>query len=228
MKALLFLAASLFACGQIDQPRIGVMLDQRGNARAVIGVAGSATTSEPIWQGVSSLACSAQVCVAKVQNALLLSSGETVEAPPGQAVVAIEGGTVYAYFAAVGQLMQWRDGQLEPVHDAPDGELLDLRVARDGLQYAVRRAGGVWAGGEYLGDATAVLLLDGGALLATGEQVRLLRPDGTEMAFPVPGVASFVRMSDGYVQMIAPHGMWALRIEPGHEQVFLLPGVSQE
>jgi hypothetical protein len=60
--------------------------------------------------------------------------------------------------------------------------------------------------------------------------VRLLRPDGTEVDFavaPAGGfVGGFIRMSDQYVQVIADAGMWALDIEPGHEQMFLLPGVS--
>jgi hypothetical protein len=33
-------------------------------------------------------------------------------------------------------------------------------------------------------------------------------------------------MSDRYVQVITDAGMWALDIDPGHEQIFLLPGVS--
>jgi len=40
-------------------------------------------------------------------------------------------------------------------------------------------------------------------------------------------VGGFVRMSDQYVQVITDAGMWALDIEPGHEQIFLLPGVSR-
>ena len=228
MKALLFLTASLFACGQIDQPRIGVMLDQRGDARAVIGVAGSATTSDPLWRGVQTLECSSTGCLAKTQNALLSSTGEVLDAPAGPAILAQQSDSVYAYFPEAHRLVRWRDRQLEPVEFTPDGEVLDLRVAHGRVEYAARRADGIWAGGQYAGDATAVLLLDDGILLATREQVRLSRPDGTEVDFPVAGVTSFIRMSDGYVQMIASHGMWALRIEPGHEQVFLLPGVSQE
>jgi hypothetical protein len=70
----------------------------------------------------------------------------------------------------------------------------------------------------------------GGALLASEGQVRLLRPDGTELDFAVAAaggfVGGFIRMSDQYVQVITDTGMWALDIAPGHEQIFLLPGVS--
>jgi len=45
--------------------------------------------------------------------------------------------------------------------------------------------------------------------------------------FAVTGVGGFLRMSDQYVQVITDSGMWALDLEPGHEQMFLLPGESQ-
>ena len=70
--------------------------------------------------------------------------------------------------------------------------------------------------------------LDDGVLLATRDQVRLVRSGGTEMDFPVSGVHSFTRMNEGYVQMVTSNGSWALRTEPDQEQVFLLPGGSQD
>jgi hypothetical protein len=57
--------------------------------------------------------------------------------------------------------------------------------------------------------------------------VRLVRSDGSELDFAVTGVGGFLRMSDQYVQVITDSGMWALDLEPGHEQMFLLPGESQ-
>ena len=66
-----------------------------------------------------------------------------------------------------------------------------------------------------------------GVLLANDGQVRLLRPDGTELDFTITGVGGFVHMSDQCVQVITDSGMWALDIQPGHEQMFLLPGVSR-
>jgi len=229
MKPLLFLVFSLCAFAQIEHPQIGVMLDEHGDVRAVLGVAESATTSEPLWKGVLSLACTSRICFAKTESALLSSSGEIMDAPAGPAMLAIDGDTVYAYFAEAHQLSRWHDGQLEALDFAPDGEVLDLRATGSGLEYAVRRADGVWAGNRYLGDATAVLFLDGGrVLLASAERIRLLLPDGSETDFPVTGVRAFIRMSDGYVQMITSGGMWALRTDPGQEQIFLLPGPGSQ
>jgi hypothetical protein len=95
----------------------------------------------------------------------------------------------------------------------------------------VERDGEIWVGGKSLGSANSVLLLDGGgALLASDGKVRLLRADGTELDFAVTSaggfVGGFIRMSNQYVQVITDAGMWALDIEPGHEQISLLPGVS--
>ena len=63
--------------------------------------------------------------------------------------------------------------------------------------------------------------------MAFDGQVKLLRPDGTEVDFVVSGADGFVRMSDRYVEVITDSGMWALDVEPGHEQIFLLPGGSR-
>ena len=67
-----------------------------------------------------------------------------------------------------------------------------MRATAGGFEYAVRRADGVWAGDRNLGDATAVHLLgDGSVLMADGEQVRLLRSDGTGTDFPIARCAVF-------------------------------------
>lgn len=228
MKVLLLFMLAGAALAQIEQPQIGVMLDQRGDARAVNGVTGSATTSDPLWKGIQALACSSTTCIAKTQSALLSSAGGVIDAPEGPAILAVEGNSVYAFFLDARRLVHWRDRQLEPLDFTPGGEVLDLRVVHGLVEYATRRADGVWVGDRYVGEANAALLVDQGILLATAEQVRLVRPDGTEAEFPISGVTSFVRMSDDYVEMMTSHGMWALRIEPGHQELFLLPGVSQE
>jgi len=228
MKLLLFLAAGACALAQIEQPQIGVMLDENGAARAVLGVAGSTTVSDPLWSGVLSLACSAQVCFAKTPTSLVSSSGDAIDAPAGPAIFAIDGASAYVYFPKTRQLVRWHDGQLELIETAPGGEVLAVRATRGEFEYAMRRADGVRAGNRYLGDAAAVLLLgEGTVLIADGEQVRLLRSDGAEADFPVAGVQSFIRISDAYVQLVTSSGMWALAIEPGQERLFLLPGGSR-
>lgn len=235
MKIILFTLLSACAWGQIASPQIGVMLDVNGRARPVSGAPAAAVVGTPWFDGaVLSLACSAEGCVAKTDGALFTPAGVVVAALPGAAIIALDAsspGAAYVYFVESGTLARWTGSALVPMDFAPGGDVLSLRAVPGGFEYAVERDGEIWIGGKSLGAANCVLLLDGGAaLLASDGQVRLLRPDGTELDFVVAGaggfVGGFIRMSDQFVQVITDTGMWALDITPGHEQIFLLPGVS--
>jgi hypothetical protein len=229
MRIWLFFAMSLGALAQIERPRMGVMLDQNGDARPVVGLAASATLGDPILSGVISLACSAQQCLAKTDTSLLASSGESVDAPPGPAILAAP----YVYFTAARQLVRWHDGQLQPLDFAPDGEVLSLRANGDGLDYAVRRGDEIWI--EHIsfsdqsiqllaapGPANAVMLLEGESLLASDDIVRLLRGDGSEAAFDVAGVREFFAMGESCIELVTAQDRWVLDLR--QERVFLLPG----
>ena len=228
---------SACAGAQIRQPSIGVMLDESGGSRPVNGAAAAAILGEPVFQGAAiSLACSAALCLAKTEGALLSSAGDSWDAPSGAALVAFDtavaGDAAYVYFVETRQLAYWSQGRLDPVDFAPDGDVLSVRASPHGFEYAIARDDGIWVGDRNLGPANAILLLDGGgALLAADGQVRLLKTDGTELDFPIAGAESFiggfVRMSERYVQVITASGMWALDLAPGHEQIYLLPGVSR-
>jgi hypothetical protein len=218
MKLLLLFLASVCASAQIEQPRIGMRLDANGSVRPVLGIAGSATLGDPVWSGVLSMACSAKLCLAKTETALVSSSGESVDTPPGAALIAIKDDSAYVYFLETRQFMRWHDGRLDPLDFSPEGDVVSLQATADGFTYAVH---------DDATNAAAVLLIDGGRLEASADQVRVLRADGSERDFAISGVQGFVRMSDSYVELITANGMWALCIEPDKEQLFLLPGVSQ-
>jgi hypothetical protein len=165
---------------------------------------------------------------------LFTPAGVVVDAPPGAAIIALDPtspGAAYVYFVQSGKLARWTGSELVPMDFAPGGDILSLRAVAGGFEYAVERDGEIWVSGKCLGAGNSVLLLDGGgALLANDGHVRLLRTDGTELDFAAGAgsvVGGFIRMSDRFVQVITDAGMWALDIEPGHEQIFLLPGVSQ-
>lgn len=227
MKFLLFLLINASAWAQIERPSLGVMLDENGRARAVSGAAAAAALGEPLFEGaVISLACSEKVCLAKTEAAVVSSTGETADAPPGAALFALSGDAAYVYFVETRQFAIWFAGHLYAFEFAPGGDVLSIRA--NGFDYAIARDDGIWVGNQNLGAATAIFLLDGGgALLAVDGQVRLLRSDGTEVDFAVLGAGGFVRMSDRYIQVITDSGMWALDTEPGREQIFLLPGGSR-
>lgn len=223
MKLFLLLVSGACAWAQLGSPLIGIMLDENSRARPVMGAPAAAALGEPLFDGsVISLSCSTHACLAKTESALMSSSGETVDAPPGAAIIAwdpVLDGAAYVYFVETRQLARWNTGHLEPIDFNPEGDVIALRATARGYEYTV-------AHDDY--GATSILWLDGGgALLATEGQVRLLRADGTERDFALDEVGGFVRMSDRYVQVITSSGMWALDLDPGHEQAFLLPGVTQ-
>ena len=227
MKLSLFLLLSASAWAQIERPPMGVILDENGRARPVTGAAAAAALGDPLFEGaLISLACSDKMCLAKTETAVISSVGETAEAPPGAALMVFSGDAAYVYFVESRQFAIWFAGRLYPFDFAAGGDVLSMRAS--GFDYAIARDDGIWVGNQNLGAAHAIFLLDGGgALLAFDGQVKLLRPDGTEVDFVVSGADGFVRMSDRYVEVITDSGMWALDVEPGHEQIFLLPGGSR-
>ncbi len=227
MKLFLFFLVSATAWAQIERPSLGVMLDENGLARPVTGARAAAALGDPLFDGpVISLACSRTNCLAKTETAVISSAGETADAPPGAAIIAFIGDIAYVYFVETRQFAIWFQGQLYPFDFAAGGDVLSIRA--NGFAYAIARDDGIWVGNQNLGVAHAIFLLDdGGTLLAVDGQVRLLRADGTEVDFAVPGAGGFVRMSNRYIEAITDSGMWALDTQPGNEQVFLLPGGSR-
>lgn len=227
MKLFLFLLITASAWAQIERPSLGVMLDENGSARPVTGAPAAVALGDPLFRGaVISLACSHTTCLAKTESAVVSSTGETADAPPGAAIFAFIGDVAYVYFVETRQFALWFRGQLYSFDFAAGGDVLSIRA--NGFAYAVAQDDGIWVGNQNLGAAHAIFLLDnGGTLLAVDGQVRLLRADGTEIDFAVPEAGGFVRMNDRYIEVIASGGMWALDTQPGSEQVFLLPGGSR-
>ena len=195
---LLFLIATC-AWAQIEQPRIGVMLDPAGDARPVSGAAGSAVTQGPIARGVASLACSGDRCAFRKTKA----------------VIAFGVDSVYVYEA--GRLS--RNGA--PVSISVTGEILSIREANNVLEFAVRREDGVWIvrDGDIvvnaLPDADGPVLLAGETILfASGNETVVLRPDGSRQNLPLrPG--AFLRMSNAYAQIRSGRTSYAVQLSTG-------------
>jgi hypothetical protein len=238
MRVLIFFAAAVCVCAQIERPQVGMTIDAKGAARPVQGLAASATLGDPVLGGVLSIACSARMCLAKTAAAIVSSSGQIVDAPVGPAVIGIGEDAAYVYFSDARQLARWHDGQLEAINFTADGENLSLRVAAGGVDIAVRRENGTWIERISLEDGSVqastpldadgpVMLLNGNdAVVATAGGIRLIRSDGSEVTFDAAGVRQFFAMGNGHVQAVADSGMWVLCIEPGREQILLLSGIS--
>lgn len=225
MRAFAFLIVIASASAQVERPSLGLMLDQNGAARPVLGVAGSVTLGDAIANDVQALACSKRLCLFKTDAAIVSSSGESADAPPGPALIA----PPFIYFERTRQLARWSDGQLDPIDLALDGQVLSLREAADGtIQFAVARQTGVWL---VHGDGTVidslpsgpVMLLQHGLIFASSDEVILRRADGAEIRFDIADAETFFPLGEGYAGVRVGDSIWAIRIEPGREQAFLLP-----
>jgi len=199
MKIPLFLLFAIIGWAQIERPQLGLMLDSNGVVRPVYGTAPSATLGDPVMTGVLSFGCSAQMCLMKTEVAIIASDGTSAAAPAGTAIFTMHGASAYIYFPGSEQWAHWQDGQLEWIDFVPDES---------------RSTG-------------TVMPLEDGVIVATADHIALVRRDGSELDFDVADVQQFFAMGKGFVQVVTDAGMWNLRVEPGAEQICLLPGISE-
>ena len=230
MRRVLAFLCTVCACGQsgIEVPGAGVIVDSSGSLRQVQGVAGSFSLGLPILPGVLSAACSEQVCLAKTDSTIVSATGE-LAAPPGPAIFGFSGGSAILFFPEPRLFARWRDDGLEPLDWVADGEVLSVGVD----EIAVRRNGKVsiiHPDGSLVDSipeaSGAVLLLSDGIVVSANDEV-VLRRDGHETRFELAGVQGITAMGPHYVAIQAGDALYALRIEPGRESLFLLPGTTQ-
>ncbi len=230
MKFAIAVLLSSYAVGQIEQPRIGVMLNRDGSARPVLGMAGSTTLGDAAANGVISSSCAA-ICLFKTDSAIVSATG-SVGAPPGPALFSFTSDSVLVYFPRARKLARWHSDQLDPVSLTIPGDIL----AMGNNSFVVRRPGGVWivnSADQPVGslpfETTAALLLDSGGsldsgvLYATPSELIIRRPDQSLQIFSISGVTSLSYLGQNYVQVHTRDANYALRIDPGHERAFLLP-----
>lgn len=239
LGAVLALAVTLRAQSTLERPQPGVMLDRAGRARPIYGVAGSVTVGDAVATGATAAACSERVCLVKTESAILSlgkSASRLTEAPAGPALFALDGDAAFVYFSRSRRLMRWTDGQFEPM-DPPVPEaiaqgktIVSLRVKAGALEFAMAQEDGTWIARsdgslvEFVtGEAGPVLLLRQGVLFATADNLVLRRSDGSETRFDVAGVTSLLKLGKGYAEARTAEAAYAIKIEQGREQIFLLP-----
>ena len=150
------------------------------------------------------------------------------------------GATAWAWFPESRMLAQWINGSLvcalEPrpagavsVRGDLDGEVLSIGVTAGSVQFAVRRSTGIWivnqdgsVAGALPRAVGAAMLIPGGAVYATRTGIAI-----HDLEIPLEGVTSFSWMSVSYLQVRAGGMNYALRIDPGRETLFQLPGASR-
>ncbi len=226
-------AVAICACAwsqsAMDRPQLGKMLDRSGAVRTVYGIAASVTLSGAETTGVISSACSKTFCLAKTETAIVSAMG-SVDAPAGPALFAFDGDAAFVWFPESRQLARWRSGSLSPVSASAEGEVLSIGVNAGAVQFAVRRSrGDVWivnqdgsAAGALPRASGSVILTPGGAVYATRREIVT-----GNVSLPLEAVTAISRMSESYLQVRAGGVDYALRIDPGRETLFQLPGAGQ-
>ena len=232
----IFIAFALCGCAWaqsgVERPQLGKMLDASGAVRTVYGIAASVTLGDTEIARVLSSACSNTLCLAKTEAGIVSASG-TAPAPAGPALFAFDGATVYVWFPQSRQLGVWQNGALAVPLPSPDShggdEVLSIGATAGSVQFAVRRSTGIWivnqdgsVAGELPRAAGAVMLIPGGAVYATRQGIAI-----HDLEIPLEGVAAFSWMSASYLEVRARGVNYALRIDPGRETLFQLPGASQ-
>ena len=236
MKFFIVVVMGVCAWGQaaVERPQLGAMLDASGALRPVYGLPGSIAVGTPTVTGVLSTACSAKLCLAKTDSGIWSASG-TVSAPTGSAIFGLDGTAALVYFPESRQFARWYDGQLDFLRLEVEGEVLALRAVKGNtIELAVRQRNQVQIVGAQLevlaslpGNTRVVTLIKDGVLFAADDTVLLQRSDGTETQFQAPGVEAAFALGDGYVELRAGPSNYAVRVERGREQIFLLPESAQ-
>jgi len=216
-RALLLLIASCaWSQSGIEVPSVGLIVDPSGSLRAVQGIAGSFLLGPAVATGVLSAECSEQLCLAKTDSKILSATGQ-VDAPPGPAVFGLDRDTAVIFFPQSQTFARWHDDTLELLDWTVDDDVLSIRTGDDKVEIALRRD---WAR-ETNGP---VLLLKEGVLFATADELVLRRPDASDMRFELTGAESVSAMGPHYAAIRAGAVTFVLRLDRGHEQLFLLPG----
>jgi hypothetical protein len=218
-------AVHTWAQSGIEVPAIGMIVDSSGDLRPVQGVAGSFLLGPTSMSGVLSAACSDQLCLIKTDSKIVSATGET-DAPTGPAIFGLSGDEAIVFFPEVHTFARWHNDSLETLDWAVEGDVLSIRPK----EIAVRRHDGISivrpdnSAIEFIPDASGpVLLLAKGVVFATKDQI-VLRQDGGEVRFASAGTQSITAMGAHYVAIRARGVIYALRIDPGRESLFLLPG----
>jgi hypothetical protein len=212
----IFIAVCAWSQSGIDVPVIGMVVDPSGSLRAVQGVAGNFLLGPAVATGVLSGACSEQLCLAKTDSKILSATGQA-DAPPGPAVFGLDRDTAVIFFPQSQTFARWRDNTLEPLNWTVDDEVLSICIGDHGIEILARRD---WAG-ETNGP---LLLLSEGVLFATADELVVRHRDGSELRFELYGAESITSMGRHYAAIRAGAMTFALRLDPGQEQLFVLPG----
>ncbi len=217
-----------WAQSAMERPQLGKMLDANGAVRTVYGIAASVSLGDVEAVEVVSSGCSKTFCLAKTETSVVSASG-SVDAPAGPAWFAFDGDAAFVWFVRSRQLARWQNGVLTPLDASVEGGVLSIGASGDAVQFAVRRRNGVWIVNQDGSVASAlphnvgpVMLIPGGVVYATRSEIVV-----GNTRLPLEGVIRFSQISASYLQVHTTGAEYSLRIDPGRETLFQLPGVAQ-
>ena len=217
--------------GQIVRPQLGYVMDSGGGLRPVIGVAAAASLGDSALDNAVSFACSAKLCLAKTDAALipfapanaagaLTAPAESTPSLAGPALIAIDdqaGGRAWIYFTQWRQAALWRNGTLTMIDFDPGGSVLSLRAAADGFDYAVARYP---SQGKFRRRAAPVWIEH---YSASDGSITVVAPAATGATFADPFAVTGVMLLEGGV-LWGTSGELILTRPDGDRVEFPLPG----
>jgi hypothetical protein len=228
MKILPFLILSACAWAQLSRPQLGKMLDAQGSVRTVYGIAGSPSLGDAELPGVLSYGCSNTLCLFKTASSVVSPTG-SASAPAGPALFGFDVQGAFVWFSETEQLAHWQNDALTFLDAQVEGRVLAIGVSAGAVQFAVERMNGTWIvnpdGSAVAGiarSASAAILTASGPVYAERGEIVV-----NGKRFTLEGVTAMFPMAANYLQVRAAGVDYALRIEPGRETLFQLPGVLQ-
>jgi len=257
MKAILVLctaAACAWAQPSITPPQIGFAQDKTHLLRSVLGVAGNFQLGDPAGTEVISASFSGTLGFQKTDSALLVfdATGNVIfsaDAPAGPALFAFteKANVGLAYLLSSQALFEWSGIDLLTLPfdtDALSGKVLS--IGQPSSAYAallVQRDDGLWMLRVCLSSgaieaaralpgmaAPAFLLSDGGILYSDADGIAVQHADGTEahLKSRLARDKHVQQMGAGWLEARDDNGRRiAIRVQPGREQVYLLPEAGQ-
>jgi hypothetical protein len=227
MKTFIFtfgLALGLAAAQPaIQPPQVGILADQAGELRPLLGFAGNLFFGDSLGGGVLSAASSGSYAFVKTDNSILVLNGGgdviySADAASGPALFSFraDGSPALAY--AGSSLMVWQTDHLETIAFNDKGTAVALGEA----SVIVQREDGLWrldistADGSVQSQAalqqhSPILILNDGQIVSA---------DTLDVGEPISNVAQIGR---GWV---AVNNKFSVRVTPGREYVSQLPEVE--
>ncbi|MBK5294778.1 MAG: hypothetical protein JJE04_24255 [Acidobacteriia bacterium] len=246
LAIILAAPAAMLAQGNLDSPRIGCLLDTRGEVRTVWGLRANFVLGEVATSGAVSTACSDAFGLVKTGDALLVMdrTGAVLhrrEVVSGAATLGFDeqGRPAFAHLRSTGETLRWDGSQWNTWNVSLEAAPLAITAEGDHLLALVRRHDELCllrlsADGEtallvrMVSSAGQAVIYPGGLLVLAEEHSLLIRyPDGRQQRLDVPvPVLSLHAMSSRWVSLQSEAQTMGLLLTGEQAELHLIPGAG--